>query len=153
MPMTRTGALVAGLLFWGVSGPAAGQTMPAEQLMEADRAFNAMGQREGVGKAFIAYAADAPIMLRPPNMPILGKAELVEVFSKVTDSSLTWEPLKAEIAGSQDLGYTFGRYKVHQNGEVKLHGAYVTIWKKQPDGSWKYVLDGGGATPREVQKP
>ncbi|NIX75727.1 YybH family protein [Microvirga terricola] len=128
--------------------------MSAEQLMEADRAFNAMGQKEGVGKAFIAFAADdGTVLMRQGNLPILNKTELIDVFSKVSGSSLTWEPLKAEIAASQDLGYTFGRYKIRDGNEIKQHGVYGTIWKKQPDGSWKYVLDGGGPTRSEVQKP
>ncbi|MGO4706379.1 DUF4440 domain-containing protein [Microvirga sp. 2MCAF38] len=153
MPLIRRGTLIVGLVMCALSQAATGQTMPAQQLMDADRAFNDMAQKEGVGKAFIAYAANAPIMLRPPNMPILDNEEFVGIFSKVTGSALSWEPLKAEIAASGDLGYTFGRFKVRDNGEVKQHGAYVTIWKKQPDGSWKYVLDGGGPVPQEVAKP
>jgi ketosteroid isomerase-like protein len=129
------------------------EDMSAQQLIDVDKAFNDMAQVEGVGKAFIAYSADDPAMIRPGNMPLLGRAELVEAFSKVVGSALSWEPLKAEIAQSQDLGYTFGRYTLREGDEIKTHGVYVTIWKKQSDGSWKFVLDGGGPTPQEVGKP
>lgn len=144
--------LAAGFCLHAVTATAQ-ETMTAQQLIDADRAFNDMAQKEGVGKAFIAYSADDPAMIRPGNMPILGKSALIEVFSKVTGSALSWEPLKAEIAGSQDLGYTFGRYKVREGEVIKTHGVYVTIWRKQPDGSWKFVFDGGGTTPQEVAKP
>jgi hypothetical protein len=31
--------------------------------------------------------------------------------------------------------------------EEKNYGVYVTVWKKQSDNSWKFVLDGGNDTP------
>ncbi len=124
--------------------------MSAQQLIEVDEAFNAMAQREGTGPAFIAYSADDPVMIRPGSMPLIGRSAFVESFSKVTGSALSWEPLRAEIAASQDLGYTFGRYTLRDGDAIKAYGVYVSIWKKQQDGSWKFVLDGGGTTPEPV---
>jgi ketosteroid isomerase-like protein len=109
-----------------------------------------MAQREGTGPAFIAYSADDPVMIRPGSMPLLGRSAFVESFSKVAGSALSWEPLRAEIAASQDLGYTFGRYTLRDGDAIKAYGVYVSIWKKQQDGSWKFVLDGGGTTPEPV---
>ncbi|MGO4570606.1 YybH family protein [Microvirga sp. 2TAF3] len=151
-PLRKT-AIATGVCLLSAFNAMAEEKMSAQQLIDADKAFNEMAQQDGMGKAFIAYSAENPTMIRPGNMPLLGKSELVDAFSKVPGSPLSWEPLKAEIAQSQDLGYTFGRYKVRDGGEIKSHGVYVTIWKKQPDGSWKFVLDGGGTTPQEVQKP
>ena len=127
--------------------------MSAQQLIDADRAFNAMAQREGTGPAFIAYSADDPVLIRPGSMPLLGRSAFVEAFSEVAGSALSWEPLKAEIAASQDLGYTFGRYTLRDGDAIKAYGVYVSIWKKQQDGSWKFVLDGGGITPEQVALP
>jgi ketosteroid isomerase-like protein len=151
IPFTPPVALAVTL---AASAAASGQTTPADQLMEADRAFNAMAQKEGLGKAFIAYAADSAILMRQENqMPVIGKGAITEVYSKITGSRLSWEPTKAEIGASGDLGYTFGNYKVREGEEVRAHGVYVTIWKRQSDGSWKYVLDGGAPTPAEAPKP
>ena len=122
-------------------------------MIDADKAFNAMAQREGTGRAFLAYSADDPVLIRPGSMPLLGKSAFIEAFSGVAGSALSWEPLWAEIAASQDLGYTFGRYTLREGGEIKAHGVYVSIWKKQQDGSWKFVLDGGGTTPEPVALP
>lgn len=152
MRSLRTTLLAAGLCL-AAFPTTAQETMPAQQLIDADKAFNEMAQKEGTGKAFIAYAAGDPVLIRPGNMPIIGRTEFVEAFSKVTGSALSWEPLRAEIAASQDLGYTFGRYTLRDGETIKTHGVYVTVWKKQPDGSWKFVLDGGGTTPQQVAKP
>jgi hypothetical protein len=33
----------------------------------------------------------------------------------------------------------------------KRYGNYMSVWKKQDDGSWKFVLDGGNTTPPPVK--
>ena len=55
---------------------------------------------------------------------------------------LTWKPDGGEIATSGDLGFTYGIYKLEMKDTV-LKGTYVSIWKKQTDGKWKFVLDSG----------
>ena len=58
---------------------------------------------------------------------------------------LTWEPDFADVAKSGDLGYTWGRYTYtsFDSTESPSCGFYVTIWKKQLDGSWRFVFDAG----------
>jgi ketosteroid isomerase-like protein len=66
-------------------------------------------------------------------------------------TSLTWTPVKAEMAASGDLGYTYGNYVyTAKNKEGKLittYGKYTSIWKKQKDGQWKVVVDMGNSSP------
>jgi ketosteroid isomerase-like protein len=127
--------------------------MNAQPLIEADEAFNTMAQQQGVGDAFLAYSAEDPVLIRQGSMPLIGRSAFHDAFAEGPGPALSWEPLRAEIAGSGDLGYTFGRYILRERGAIKAHGVYVSIWKKQADGSWKFVLDGGGTTPREVILP
>jgi ketosteroid isomerase-like protein len=124
---------------------------PVQSLFDVDRAFSAMAQREGMGQAFIAYADETVVLMRAGNqMPLIGKAALVAAFAPLTGTALSWEPLKAEIAASGDLGYTFGRYRLAPEGAAATYGVYTTIWKIQADGTWKFVLDAGGPTPEQV---
>ena len=66
-------------------------------------------------------------------------------------TSLTWTPVKAEMAASGDLGYTYGNYVyTAKNKDGKLvanYGKYTSIWKKQKDGQWKVVVDMGNSSP------
>jgi len=66
-------------------------------------------------------------------------------------TSLTWTPVKAEMAASGDLGYTYGTYVyTAKNKEGKLvanYGKYTSIWRKQKDGQWKVVVDMGNSSP------
>ncbi|MEI7727400.1 MAG: hypothetical protein WCK09_19985, partial [Bacteroidota bacterium] len=62
---------------------------------------------------------------------------------------LKWVPVKAEISQSNDLGYTFGNWELYlKSKDTTMYGNYVSIWEKQEDGSWKYVLDAGSNTPK-----
>jgi ketosteroid isomerase-like protein len=61
-----------------------------------------------------------------------------------TDAILEWVPVAANIAASGDLGCTVGEALVRARGS---YSKYLTIWKRQPDGAWKFVADGGNARP------
>ena len=56
---------------------------------------------------------------------------------------IRWQPLHAEVAASGDLGYTWGvaESAATQDGPFKPYGIYVTIWKRQAGGKWKFVYD------------
>jgi ketosteroid isomerase-like protein len=61
------------------------------------------------------------------------------------DFELTWEPLKADV--DRNIGYAFDNYfhktRTPDLRDTTLYGNYVFIWKKQKDGTWKFVLDTG----------
>ena len=126
-----------------------------QQLIDTDKAFSALCMDKGMQEAFVQYAADDVIKLRPGERPVMNKKELEQMFAAhASDGVLkfSWTPLKADIAASGDLGYTFGNWQILIPGDgvtkdTTIYGNYVSIWKKQADGSWKYVLDGGNQTP------
>jgi len=66
-------------------------------------------------------------------------------------TTLAWTPIKAEMARSGDLGFTYGNYVfTAKNKEGKLvanYGKYTSIWQKQKDGHWKVVVDMGNSSP------
>jgi ketosteroid isomerase-like protein len=115
-------------------------------LMQTDSDFSAKSEREGMFSAFLYYIADDGTILRDGEYPAKGKETLRKRFEDRSDSAfiLTWEPLFEKISESRDLGYTYGIHTttVRATGEV-TKGTYVTIWQKQHDGSWKFVLDTG----------
>jgi ketosteroid isomerase-like protein len=80
------------------------------------------------------YATDASLYM--PGTPILkGQDAIKKAYVQLSSTpgfSLQWAANKADIGSSGDIGYTAGTY---QMGEEK--GKYITVWKKQTDGSWK----------------
>ena len=129
-----------------------------DDLKKTDLAFSKMSLDSGIGKAFIRFADSGVIILRYEKFPVYGKEEMVKAYSVSTPSTtvLTWEPVKAEIARSNDLGYTIGNWemktKTSLGADTVLYGNYLTVWKKQADGSWKYVSDAGSHTPGPNKK-
>lgn len=123
------------------------------EIMEADKAFAALCSEKGMQQAFVNFATDDVIKLQSGQETILGKAALIEYFKNDPEAAklkFSWEPLKGELSG--DLGYTFGKCKIvlppDSAGYSKvIHLNYLTVWKKQKDGSWKYQADAGNLVP------
>jgi ketosteroid isomerase-like protein len=119
---------------------------PAKQLRNlenTDLAFSSLSKQSGMKKAFREYIDPYAVLLRPNHNPIIGDNAIKYIQSQEDSAfTLTWKPEGGEIAESGDLGYTFGLYTL-QTKDTIMHGTYVTIWKKQNDGRWKFTLDAG----------
>ncbi len=84
-----------------------------------------------------------------PNAPIAtGPAAvraLFDGFYALPALNLHWQPTSVEAAGSGDLAYSSGTYAMTFNGPsgkpLADRGKYVTVWRKEADGSWKVVRD------------
>ena len=117
-------------------------------LMEADRAFAAAVAAGGT-EAWVSWFAEDGAQIQPGSGEIRGRDAIRELMAGLDDPafSLTWEPRRADIAASGDLGWTTGSYLsrgVGADGKPRqAQGRYVTIWRKQPDGAWKVVMDLG----------
>ena len=123
-----------------------GKSRPSGELLKTDRDFSDMSVREGMFRAFLFYMADDGVILRDNSLPSKGIAALRERFDGKSDSSfvLSWDPLFEKISESGELGYTYGIHTtfVKETGKI-TKGTYITVWQKQTDGSWKFVLDTG----------
>jgi ketosteroid isomerase-like protein len=118
----------------------------ATDILNADRDFSTMSVRDGMFKAFLSNIADDGVILRDNSYPSKGKETLMKSFAGKSDTAfiLSWEPLYGKIAKSRDLGYTYGIYTNTDKATGTIsRGTYITVWLKQADGSWKFVLDTG----------
>ena len=114
-----------------------------EELMKTDSAFSNLSASKGMRSAFLSYMDSAGVLLRPHHFPLVGEdARRYIEQSEDTSYSLTWVPVFAEISRAADLGYTYGIY-TFKNRDTTFRGTYVSIWKKQADGEWKFALDTG----------
>lgn len=68
-------------------------------------------------------------------------------FDPESGNQLLWAPKEVVVAASADLGYSLGEYEALSRAEdgssVSKHGYYVTIWRKDPDGRWRVIIDLG----------
>jgi uncharacterized protein (TIGR02246 family) len=125
-----------------------------EVLMEADRAFARATADRGTD-GWVSNFAESGTMFRDGEIVRGHDAiqTLMEPAFATEGSGIAWEPTEADIAASGDLGYTIGRFEstfVGPDGQRgKRTGTYVTIWKKQGDGSWKVAVDIGSNNVKE----
>lgn len=122
-------------------------------MQQTDIDFSNRSKEAGMKKAFLEYMDGDAILLRPDKLPVIG-ALAVDMISSMNDSSfsLTWHPQGANVSKSADMGYTYGVYTM-QMGDTAYKGTYVTIWKKEENGNWKFLLDSGNEGTGEEQMP
>ncbi len=121
--------------------PASPRPVNVGRVVAAERAFAAAAQTDGVNAAFLRFSAPDALVFQPDPTP--AKAALAA--NPIPAVPLKWWPAYAGIAASGDLGFTTGPYVIG-SGERQGHGWYFTIWRRQPDGSWRWVLDHGPRT-------
>ncbi len=118
-----------------------------EEIMEADRAFNAMAQSEGVGAAFVEFAAEDAIMFNGAE-PIQGKEAVRAQFANWPEGArLEWAPVTGQVSERGDLAWTWGRATYTAPDGTRTQSRYVTTWKRNWDGQWRFSFDaqlGGG---------
>ncbi len=119
----------------------------ATAVMEADRQFSKMSADLGMQKAFLHFADDSVVMIRPGNKPLQGKVALENQYANSADDTytLTWEPERGHIANSGELAYTWGFWNLEFKADSipSQKGTYVSIWKIDHEGHWRFVLDIG----------
>lgn len=114
------------------------------ELVHTEAEFFQHALEHGFGPGLHAYMAEDAFIA---NSLILGReaqgAKVKAESGKVRPNVIRWKPLHAEVAASGDLGYTWGVAESGPGkaGPFKPYGIYVTIWKRQPDGKWKFVYD------------
>ena len=134
---------VSVLMFALVAGGCA-RSVNVEQEREAVMALDReWAQSTTDVEKFASYLAPDATMYAPGAPAARGAAASraqFEEMSKMPGFSVTWVADKADVAASGDIAFTTGTYEATVGGATDK-GKYVTIWKKQADGSWKVAED------------
>jgi ketosteroid isomerase-like protein len=115
----------------------------ADVLLQRDREF----AKQSAARGHLAWQDFmAPNAVKPANggRMLNGPQEIGDnmLAAFASGFTLSWEPTHAEISRGGKLGYTWGRYRAVVNGTVR-EGMYMSVWEKQPDGTWKVLFDTG----------
>ena len=116
------------------------------EIEQAERAFANLCKENGMAVAFVAFADQDAVLMRN-NTLIIGREAIRSRFDAMgsIEGLLEWSPEFIEVSNAGDLAYTYGTYTYSfpdsLGNEIKDKGVFHTVWKRQPDGSWKYVWD------------
>lgn len=128
----------------------------ASELLKMESEFQKATAEKG-WDGYVTYFADDGVELPNGESAVKGRDAIRKSLGEwAPGMSLTWTPTGSAMAGSGDLGYTYGEYtfksKDKDGHPVVRYGKYMTVWKKQKDGSWKVAADmGNNAPPHEAQ--
>jgi ketosteroid isomerase-like protein len=118
-----------------------------KEIEQAEKDFEKMAAEKGIAEAFWYYADSNAAIRRGGDSVIKGKEGIKNFYSAgyFKTASVKWSPDFVDAAEKGDMGYTFGKYtwaSKDSSGKVnEAKGIFHTVWKKQKDGSWKYVWD------------
>ena len=121
-----------------------------QEMVKTEQAFSKMAEEKDTRDAFMAFIADDGLLFRPGA--VNGKKWMLEHPVPPSDKKplLAWQPSFAEMAEAGDIGFTTGPWEFKSDVKDEKpsgYGHFVTVWKKQDDGSWKFVVDLGITHP------
>ncbi|HEX3282964.1 MAG TPA: nuclear transport factor 2 family protein [Pyrinomonadaceae bacterium] len=149
--------LICVMLLFGILVPGFAQKEKEQSALEAmvatELAFAKMAKDVGTRPAFSAFIADDGILFRPG--PVKGKEWLAKNPAPAPASGrhpwLSWYPTVADISLAGDMGYTTGPWEFRpdvNDAKAVAFGNFLTVWKKQADGAWRFVIDLGISGPQ-----
>lgn len=111
-------------------------------------AFCAMAKEQGLLAAFSHFAAPDVAFVDTDPRKWRGPAAVQQRMGPDKPGvTLTWSAMFTDVSDDGTLGYNYGRYEYRgpgPDGKERIGtGFFLTIWKRQPDGSWRYVMDNG----------
>jgi len=134
-------ALLGSLLIWSCRTDS---DADKTAIINTEHEFAQMADEKGVAEAFYHFAADSAVILRVGKI-ISGKEAIKEFYlnNLASGTKLQWSPDFTDVSG--DLGYTYGKY-THlvpdsAGNMTESHGYFHTVWKRQADGSWRFMWD------------
>lgn len=110
---------------------------------EAERAFALLAQTDGQWRAFLAFAAPDAVVFAPG--PVKAHDKLRNLPEPPVP--VMWWPATIFAACDGGTAVNTGPWVRAGSGS---QGSFTTVWQRQGDGGWKWLLDHGRDTPRIV---
>ena len=107
----------------------------------------------------VPFWSDDATILAPGMPPVVGKEAIRKYVAGAFATpgfSITWKTERVDVARSGDMAYSSGSDRMSFNGPdgkpVIEESHSVAVWKKQPDGAWKCVMDVMSPSPPPAEK-
>ena len=118
------------------------------EIVKTEKDFEKLVTEKGLAEGFYQFADSNAVIKRERDTLIIGKNNIKSYYSnaKFQNVTLTWSPLDVSVSNAGDMASSYGKYvwtsKDTISGKEQISkGIFHTVWKKQKDGSWKYIWD------------
>lgn len=114
------------------------------EILDADRAFARAALTDGVAAAMATWAGDGGRAF-PPGAAALEGRDGIAAGYQVWDAAdvLQWSPAGADVSARGDMGYSWGRWTLQRGAGEPTNGNYVSVWKRDPEGAWRFAANIG----------
>jgi len=128
--------------------PAAPDTRAADETaIRAADAANAKAVAAYDVAGAVSACTDDVVGMDPTSPVVIGKENMRQFLETMFKDKpdLSWTITKVEVARSGDLAYSYGAGKISMKPKkgkpTEETAKYVSVWKKQTDGSWKIIVN------------
>jgi ketosteroid isomerase-like protein len=117
------------------------------QIVKTEKDFEKLVAEKGLAEGFYQFADSNAVIKREHDTLIIGKNNIKNYYSnpKYQNKTVSWSPDAVTVSDAGDMASTYGKYVwLSKDSSGKLQeskGVFHTVWKKQKDGSWKYIWD------------
>ena len=123
-------------------------------MVASERAFAAASLEKGLHEAFLAYLAPDAIGFDP--VPASGARRRTKA-SLNRAGMLTWGPAWVAVSSAGDLALSTGpwEFRLKEDAAIRSRapGYFFSVWRRQPDGTWKVAVDAGISSPMTFAIP
>src|SRR3982750_4365980 len=136
------------VLAFSVAGSA--QNPDLQKLVQSEQAFAKLASERGTKYAFLENMTDDALVFTPDKTV----AKPFWAARGESSSLLSWAPNFAAVSSSGLLGYTTGNWEFRAKGKDDTptgFGDFITVWQRQPDGKYKWVIDIGVSHDKPVK--
>ena len=124
----------------------------ASAFVMADLAFADSASRSSAAIAFGSWAAPSAVMFGPAGVLLRGPEAIAEALRSMDGSGWSWRPVATGASDDGSLGWTAGEAGIAIPGAGGgpgrlLKSTYLTFWERRPDGSVRFIVDGGNIHP------
>jgi ketosteroid isomerase-like protein len=145
--------VAAGLSVLQSPGQSDPQALP--RMVASERAFAAATAELGVRDGFLAFFADDAVQIQRGEASVtLVKARDALAAQPLPQlpvpNQLLWEPFTGQVSSDGTIGWLTGAYVRFNQAQKDTvgQGAYFSVWKRQPNGTWRVWLDEGIQLPQ-----
>src|SRR6187402_1998403 len=117
------------------------------EIVKTEKDFEKLVTQKGLAEGFYQFADSNAVIKREHDTLIIGKTNIKNYYlnPKFQNATVTWSPDAVTVSDDGDMASTYGKYvwtftDTHGKEQI-LKGVFHTVWKKQKDGSWKYIWD------------
>ncbi len=115
----------------------------SEEILKTEQAFQKLSHEKGLAEAFASFADEDAVIHREGKL--IQSPESIKAYYSKFDTQevrLLWSPDTILFSKSEDLAFSYGKYQfIKMSTGDTLRGYFQTVWKRQPNGEWKYIWD------------